>query len=213
MVINYDCNIVANSVPAKKMSMDDFKNLLDYFLLHGCAYDPVDEEDMETDDPDLYSYIFTNLSDYGLECPYNVNIENASAVHYDPKHIQGDTLLGFHMLPNGVPVFGIFAGSDYSMPAVFILYPNQEQKISLYVPIHGNGINVDMKCQIGEDPGINEDKQKLVWDQWIANGLASEIDIWEMDETYFKKYGLDWDSAILDCDAMRDEIMKVFKVD
>lgn len=176
MTINNDYIATPNSVPACKMSLLQFKEMMRN------ALDAV-PEDFQGDSDDFeedYSPLLTcmdELDGITLTVPYVHNNENASAIDYN-EYLSGVSLLGFHMLSNGVPIFGMYAGSDYAPPAVYIFYPDANEQLAIYVPVRGNAVNLANNAFIGEDAGIvNMD-----------------------DETYMQQYGFDLGTLVLDCD-------------
>lgn len=190
-MLNQDFMCQPGSMIAKQMPMDTFKQKITQLLMKNpdsefdASYPPTCDED--------YTYIFEDMEGSGLTWPCIINPENVSTQYYHPNYIIGKPLLGFETLSNGVPVFAVFCGSDYSMAIIVLLYPDDKENIQVYVPIKGNAINVnDHRVLFEESPTV--------------------FDTETQDIAYVQKYGYTPKSAVIDCDAMRKELNIVMKV-
>lgn len=87
-------------------------------------------------------------------------VENdLSKVAFDTENITGiddshtfgpDELIGFHVLPNGMPYLGVAAGGDWEIPVFFIIYWDGK-KLRGYIPEKGNLWNTTTKAAYGND--------------------------------------------------------------
>lgn len=198
MIVNNDYHVTHNSIHAKQTSLSQFKALIHQAFLKI----PLDFR--EDDDGTVEQYIILlfneedldelprKLHPFASKIPYQYQIDNAStyAINKRVSYFQGKHLEGFRMLPNGIPILGIYASSDYGSTAMYIIYPNQNGHLDIYVPIRGNAVNLANKAIIGE----------------------SLCDIPTDDASYLQKYGLTEDTLYLDGTAMLNELLQAISV-
>lgn len=85
--------------------------------------------------------------------------DDLSKVSFDTENITNidgtysfgpDELVGFHVLPNGMPYLGVSAGGDWEIPVFFIIYWDGK-KLRGYIPEKGNLWNTTTKTAYGND--------------------------------------------------------------
>lgn len=143
--------------------MDEFKTLVfekaksAFIEEEGLTMEEYAEE-IEDKSPDEIIYHICGFSFYITERVHKdiekigLNLEN---FYIEPHHVpkrQDDVkaMVGFRLLPNGMPYLGVLAGGDWQSPAFFALYWDGE--LRAYVPKDGNSWNVKTKEPDGSRP-------------------------------------------------------------
>lgn len=131
---------------APDIELDEFKEYLtDYYNMFAGLGDaeeyPFDmaenEEFIKAVYPGRYS---TDFPQFSSDFHFLSNSEE------DPKvmaHDPENTLMGIHMLSNGLPVYGFTMGGDEELPYFAIMYWNGDH-FRFYIPTYGNTYNVDL---------------------------------------------------------------------
>lgn len=197
MLVNDDYQIKPNSIAAKAMPIKEFQMLVhqaymalpdDFQIIQDNTIDQYLSLLMNEDDLDVLP---KHLHPFASKIPYDYCIDEGY-LSPDPPHdnyYKGTTLTGFQLLPNEVPILGIYGGSDCGCQALFIIYPNAQGHLDIYVPVRGNAVNLINKAIIGD-------------------AYIDKID----DEDYLHKYGLSTDTLYIDGSAMVLELLQGMKV-
>jgi len=106
----------------------------------------------------------------------------------------GDGLLGYHTLPNGLALCGFKAGGDWESPVAFFCYYDGK-KIRGYVPTDGNPWNTTTKEAYGNDPEADTKNAKKRWPELYD---TEDMEDWDADSGNFD---FDWDAIQKDIEA------------
>ena len=104
-------------------------------------------EDVCNDDP-CWSYLIDLTGQIEKDLgKVEFDFENfeCDAVSWQDKDKE---FLGFHMLPNGMPFLGCYAGGDWEYPVFFIFYWSGTE-VRAYIPKDGNTFNKKTKQAYG----------------------------------------------------------------
>lgn len=179
-----------------------------------------------TIDAEDYASLITNEeSPFRYDLGYANYIENFSVEMEDCGcKTSGIPLLGFCVLENGFTFYGVMGGSDWSYP-IFSIFYYDGKNVQSYTPVRGNFVNLDWKCALGlegeycrmdEEEIIKKYKELGIYESPDLDGKSNITQAifssacTEWNEMYLKKYELD--EAVLDWDAIKEEIMNVIVV-
>jgi hypothetical protein len=126
--------------------------------------------------------------------------KDLNKVNFDTENITEESytfgpegLLGYQILPNGMPFYGVCAGGDWETPVFFIIYWDGT-KLRGYIPEDGNLWNTDTKQAYGND---KEADLKNAYKRWPEN-TALKGDNIDLDG-FFDNH---------DIEAMKGDIMR-----
>ncbi|MBQ8806023.1 MAG: hypothetical protein IJZ68_06020 [Bacteroidaceae bacterium] len=185
--------------------------------------DELEDAVLPLEDMDLY-YTAQNLhfNVVDKDNKFNVDGENVIVPGVDDEEDDelqdiGESLLGFHTLPNGLTFFGYLAGGDWEYPVFMIIYYDGK-KLRGYTPSYGNVVNLDCKCAFGSDGCEMEDipafrKKYAKYTAW-----KEPNDVWDtqqiLRDCYLEKYGIGPEDYIaFNYDAIRQDIEARIVVD
>lgn len=131
---------------APDIELDKFKEYLtDYYNMFAGLGDaeeyPFDmaenEEFIKAVYPGRYS---TDFPQFSSDFHFLSNSEeDPKVMEHDPEN----TLMGIHMLSNGLPIYGFTMGGEEELPYFTIMYWNGDH-FRFYIPAYGNTYNVDL---------------------------------------------------------------------
>lgn len=206
--INDDAKLRNGGRKARIMDISELKIELWKFIYNATR------EDSDSDDDDYYSRILT-IEDEGLlkdlkfaNYPENIFCTLEELNHWissgDVENVPlpvGDSLLGFHTLPNDFTFFGVAGvadGSDFPMFSIFYYDGN---KVRAYTPIRGNYVCTDNKCAFFMEEYSDIFNEKATKKRCAKFGIDYE----EMNEmNYVTIYELD--KLPMNFDAMKEDI-------
>mgnify|MGYP001656891860 FL=1 len=127
------------------------------------------------------------------ELDVEVDFATIKASESKIKSKTGKPLLGFHVLPNGIPFFGLEVGEtvDGEQQSLFVaLFWNGSDIIS-YIPSYGNTFNIDIKTVFGKEPDNDlVERCRKVYEKVNKGPIDwDEKDI--MTKHYFKAKGIE----------------------
>ena len=126
--------------------------------------------------------------------------KDLSKVKFDTENMTNDgyvfgptSILGYQLLSNKMPYYGVCAGGDWEIPLFFIIYWDGK-KLRGYVPEDGNLWNTDTKEAYGNDDTADLKNARKRWpdDEYLK---SDDVDL----DGYFDNY---------DCEAIHKDIIK-----
>lgn len=141
---------------------------LDEFKTKFCGHDLLDYAALSPVAKDLSKVKFDNEN----FCGPNTNGFDNESHKFGPAY----SLIGWHVLPNGMPIAGCAAGGDWELPVFFIMYWDGK-KIRGYVPENGNPWNTDTKQAYGNDETSDLINVKKRWPHLVSANYEGEVDV------------------------------------
>ena len=138
---------------------------------------------------------------YESELNIDVDFATIKASESKIKSKSGKPLLGFNILPNGIPFFGMEVGETVNgeQQSLFVaLFWNGSEIIS-YIPSYGNTYNIDLKTVFGKEPDNDlVETYRKVYEK-INKGPIEWDEKDMMTKYYFKSKGCDMEN----CDELK----------
>lgn len=125
------------------------------------------------------------------EMDIDVDFATIKASESKIQSLSGKELLGFHILPNGIPFLGMEVGetTNGEQQSLFVALFWNGSNIIPYIPYYGNTINVDLKTVFGKKTDSDcVEKYKKVYEK-INKGPIEWEDEDMMTKHYFKSRG------------------------